>query len=43
MQQDMNTYATQQTSAQQKQQSSAQQKTEETKDGDYIEFEEIKK
>ncbi|MEO8109387.1 MAG: hypothetical protein ABI594_05125 [Ginsengibacter sp.] len=35
MQQDMNAYSSQQ--------SSAQQKTEKTKEGDYIDFEEIKK
>lgn len=43
MQKDMNAYSTQQSSAQQKPPSSTQQQTEKTKEGDYIEFEEIKK
>lgn len=43
MQQDMNAYSTQQSSAQQKQQSATQQKTEKATEGDYIDFEEVKK
>lgn len=43
MQEDMNAYSTQQSSAQQKQQPTTQQTTGKAKEGDYIDFEEVKK